>query len=381
MLYAIRSGRPNIIAWPPAPAAPTKPLLEPGHWWNPFSPMAAINVTQFAGTQNPEHLLLALACDQREGDNVWRLHALQRPVLIRDWIHVVIPSAGLRFDPLPGVAASARGDLSIDGFVVDDVTGQIAGCRWEPAKGAWTALAPLTSPGGAAVTVPPVRRTNRVAATGRGAGDADVFWVGSDAAINAGNDGLIYWTSSAAAAPAAWTARQQIANPTIRAHPLANLAAVSLGPNRIDVLFMGRRDGTNPWLLHDFLWDGANWVAVPNIGNGIAGHVDVDLDPLVPIAVCRVDANTIDAFAVGMDGALYLTEFTVAANTWSGLTRIGFGGAASVRMASIDGAGCASSNDRQVVATGRDGNVYAARWDSGAGAFSAPLEPIASLNV
>ncbi len=379
MLYAIRAGRPNLIAWPPTPAAAIRPLLEPDHWWNPFSPMAAVNVAQLGGTLNPEHLLLALAYDQRDGDGVWRLHALQRPVLIRDWTHVTLSSDAVTIDPLPGVAATARGNLSIDGFVVDDVTGQIAACRWDPAKSAWSALAPLATAGRAAVTAPPVRRTNRVAAAGRDVGDADVFWVGSDAPINTGNDGLVYWTSSAAAAPAAWTAARQIGSATIRAHPLANLAATSLTPTRIDVLFMGRADTTTAWLLHDFFWDGATWRVISNVGNRVPA---VALDPMSPIAVCRVDANTLDAFAVGLDdGALYWTQFTVAANAWSGLTLIGLGGPAGVRLASIDAAVSAMPSDRQVVATGRDGNVYATRWDSVAGAFTAPLGRITPLDV
>jgi hypothetical protein len=187
----------------------------------------------------------------------------------------------------------------------------------------------------------------------------------------------VHWSSSAAAAPTAWTQTQQIASATIRAHPLANLAAVSLNPNRIDLLFMGRADGTIPWLLYDFVWNGANWAVLSDVGNP-GGVPRIDLDPLAPIAVCRVDANTIDAFAVGMDGALYWTQFTTASNAWSALTRIGLGGAPGIRLASVDGASCSGPNDRQVVATGRDGNVYATRWD---GVAFTPLDQIAPLNV
>lgn len=383
-IYAIRNGRPNIVSWPPPPVGTVKPLVGQDHWWNPFSPIASVNVTRLAGTQNPEHLLLALVRNQRDGDGNWRLHALQRPVLIRDWTHLIIASAGVTIDPLPGVAATARGDLSIDGFVVDDVTGQIASCRWDPVTAAWSPLGRLLTapPARADVTAPSVRRTNRLAAVGRGAGIVDVFWVGSDPAvnINTGDDGRLFWTLSGAATPNAWSIATQIGSATIRAHPLANLAAVSIDPNRIDVLFMGR-DGAGPWQLYDFVWDGVNWVALPDLGNP-AGAAAVNLDPMTPIGVCRVDANTIDAFAIGMDGELYQTEFTIAGNSWSAFTRIGLGRppapATPVRLASVDGASCAAPNDRQAVATGRDGNVYATGWD---GAAFTPLEQITPLNV
>jgi hypothetical protein len=361
-IYAVRRGLPLRVTWAPGAAARDADPVPAGtpYAWNPFSTLAALGVPGPTAAPDPTHFLLALAFAEAEGEDAWRLQALRLPPG-GAWAHQTVPGAGFAIDPLPGVAAVTRGDESVDTFVVDDDAGRLAVARWDPQARDWS---PLTDIAGA-----DVRRSNRHAAVSRAAGIADVFWVGAD--------GLVRAASSAAGAPGTWSAPVQVGAPAVRVHPFANLAAVSRDADRVDVLFVGRQDGTTEWRLHDVFWTNpGGWGAPPHAQ--VAGGATVDLEPLAGIAACNRDADHVDAFVVGENGALFTTALTRATGAWSALRQIG--GAPASRLASVDAACHHGPNDVQVVVTGRDGNVYATRWNAGTADYG-PLERVGPLDL
>ena len=104
------------------------------------------------------------------------------------------------------------------------------------------------------------------------------------------------------------------------------------------------------------------------------GGLVTPIDPLAPIAACSVDANHLDVFAVGMDGGLYTTSFDSGLAAWSNLRLVG--GAPPVPLGSVDGACPQGGTLMDIVATGRDGNVYAKRWDR-----ALAVDPVAPSRV
>jgi hypothetical protein len=157
-----------------------------------------------------------------------------------------------------------------------------------------------------------------------------------------------------------------IGAPTHRAHPFANIAAVSSAPERMDVLFVGRADGTPDWMLIDGFWtSAASWGAPPH--STIVAPPAAQIDPLAPIAACSRDAHSVDAFVIGLDGGLYVATLDTATGAWSAFVPI----AGPMLLASVDGACRQAGGGASVVATGRDGNVYSTSWNSGAVTYRA----------
>jgi hypothetical protein len=163
---------------------------------------------------------------------------------------------------------------------------------------------------------------------------------------------------------------------------MANLIAVSRAPSRIDVLFIGQAGPGAPWRLYNVWWDGGPSWANSRIVGTAGNVVPPDLEPLSPIAACCRDADTVDVFAVGADGALLKSTFTRAAGDWSPLLPIGGrpvidGNPLSV--ASVDGAVFQAATDITVVVTGRDTNVWVTHFDPGIPGYTT-LERMIPLN-
>ncbi|MER5755863.1 glycoside hydrolase domain-containing protein [Streptomyces sp. NPDC002088] len=363
-IHAIRRGRPVRVTWSAGQADVRDPDLVPAalpYQWNPFSQPAAVRTA--AGAD----LLIALGFAAAEAEHVWRVQVLRRAPGGSTWQHRTLAQAGFSIDPLPGVASSTRSDASVEVFVVDDTTGRLAGARRDRDRHTWSALTPLTTQTGASATTE-VRRTNRHTAVSRGAGLLDLFWVGGD--------GLVRTTASLQ--PGQWGIPRQIGAPTVRAHPFTNPAVVSRDANHLDVLFIGRADGTQPWLLQLISWtSNADWSAATQAVGGAA----TALEPMGAIAACSRTPTVIDAFAVAATGELLRTSFDQGTGVWTALTAIGGQPVVAnlpLRVASVDGACCQGANDIEVIVSDRRGNVWATHWNTGLAAYTR-LVPIAGL--
>jgi hypothetical protein len=336
--------------------------------WNPFSVPAALRIPAVPGGPGAVDVLCALAFARTEAEDVWRVQVLRRAAGATAWQHRTLSDAGVSIDPLPGVLATTRSDQSLEVFVVDD-TGLIAGARRDPDRFTWSPLAPLALPGPVLVP-PPVRRTNRPAVVSRDAGVLDLFW--------AGPNGLVQTISSPA--PGQWGNPVQIGSANVVVHPLANLVAVSRDADHIDVLFLGSATGTTPWLLQVVSWTRANgWAAATTQIGGAA----VVLEPLAAIAVGSRNAAVIDAFVVGDNGGLYTTSFDQVAGAWTALAAAGGQppvGNLPLRLASVDGVVSQGANDVEVVASARDGSVWATHWDNGLAAYTV-LDRVTPLDL
>jgi hypothetical protein len=381
-IHVVRRGTPRRRTWPAGgfPAALLLPHNE-SHTWNPFTAMIALRVAgPPAAPNDTTELLVAMGHADAESDDVWRLQAVRRPPNRTTWLHETVPDAGFAIDPLPGVAAVTRGDQSIDAFVVDDDTGQLSVARWMPDTRAWHAA---TNIAGATV-----KRTSRAAAISHTQGIADVFW------IEAADTSLVQTSHSDALTPNDWSGPAPLGGPaglqiapgaTVRAHPFANVAAVSASAGRIDVFFIGRQDGVDDWRLYDAWWTPAAGWAAANVqfeNLDAAGNI-VDLEPLAPIAACLRDATHVDVFVVGMDGQMYTQALDVAVGTLGRLTLITLappvagGPPPPGSFATVDGACTNRPGDVQVVATDRTGAVYATSWNAAAGNY----DPLVAVPV
>jgi hypothetical protein len=352
-VYAVRRGKPARATWTPgAPAADgtfgfgTAPFL-----WNPLTAITALR------TPAPADVMLAFGFGTGEPDDVWRVQVIRREAGATRWRQQTVPHGDLQIDPLPGIAASTRGDESIEVFAADMDAGTLAGARYDPGTATWSALDALTAPHGPATT--PVTRTNRACAVSRAPGQLDLFWVGTDHLIH----------TSSSSAPGTWTDPVQVGDPTVQVHPLANLCAVSRSPDRIDVLFVGQQTGTTAWRLYDVWWDnggpGGGWGAPPN--GQVVGGAALDVEPMSPIAACARTADHVDAFVTAATGALLISTFDRVSGTWSALAPIAgqpqFGGQ-PLQVGSVDGAVFLGGAEVGVVVTGRDQTVWATHYDA-----------------
>jgi len=371
VIYTVRRGRPARASGPlnalVRDADADLVAADLKYQWNPFADIAAVRAPGPATDPDPTDVLLALAYAEAEGDEVWRLLALRHRVTAAapaPWVLETLSDSGLAIDPLPGVAAVSRRDPSIDAFAVVNASvkfsahGSVAVARRPKDRPVWSALTPI-----AGATA---RRTNRLAAVSRDVGIANVFWVDGG--------GRLTTSESLAANPSAFSAPVQIGDPAVQIHPFSPIVAVARNANRIDVLFLGRVPpapvlGVAPplavWRLYNVFFD-AGWAA----GNSrIADDGTVTLESLSPIAACLRDATHLDVFTVGEDGALYVTtlDYNNVANPWSGPARIGAVPAGLARLRSVDSACSDGAGSVQVIATSRDGNLWATSCSPAAG--------------
>ena len=181
-------------------------------------------------------------------------------------------------------------------------------------------------------------------------------------------DQRLYTSASTAANPNHWGAAARIGPDNVRTHPLANLVAVSARPGRMDVLFVGRADSATAWSLYDYYWETADgWGNPPHVAHldiiilpaadSVAPPSAVEFDPLVSIAACSLNANRIDVYLAGMDGALYTTYFDpTGAPAFDSFRPIG--GALPAHIISVDAAVAQGSSQLSVFVTCSDGLLY-----------------------
>lgn len=89
------------------------------------------------------------------------------------------------------------------------------------------------------------------------------------------------------------------------------------------------------------------------------------------------------AFVVGDDGALYGTSFDQATGAWTALAVTGgppIVAGQALRLGSVDGVCFQGVNDVEVVATARDGGVWATHWDTGLAAYTV-LDRVTPLDL
>ncbi len=366
-VYAVRRGAVASGTWATGGMGPRAAVADPragtdrryARLWNPFTRTAAL---QAGGAE----WVLGLGYAEADGEHAYRIQTLRQPPGGR-WELETVPDAGVVVDTLAPIAATAVGN-GVQVIAAAAGSQRLAGARWTPETGTWSRLAELQSAAGPATTA--VRGTSRAAIASRGPRLLDVVWLGEDGILWASS-----WTE-----PGPWSARVALTAPAaLELHPLAHVVAVPGGAGRLDVLVVARPPvpAGGAWRLRHFAWTAAGWGAAR-----VAGGAATDLEPLAPIGAVSRTADGVDAYAVGADGTLYLTQLVRATNTWSALTRVGgapvFGGQA-LRLASVDAA-LGDAADAEVVCTGRDGNAYATSWSAAAGVY-ADFRSISTLDL
>jgi len=194
----------------------------------------------------------------------------------------------------------------------------------------------------------------------RAAGQLDLCWVGTDHLIHA----------MSSSAPGTWTSPAQVGDPAVHAHPMASVCAVSRAPDRIDVLFIGRRDGDTAWRLYHTPWTAAAGWSGQAV---LAGGAGTSLEPLSPIAACARTADNVDAFAVAATGALLISTYDRASDSWLPFAPVGGQPVVQgqpLRVAAVEGAVFRGGAEVGVIVTGRDQRVWATRYDAAAGGYT-----------
>jgi hypothetical protein len=369
-VYAVRRGKPVRVTWSPGSPALDADLDSgsmPG-WVNPFSSATALRPTANGVAVD---WMISLGWEEANSDDAWRVKAF-RHAPGGAWTALTAPlgdpALAPQVDPLPGVCAVARQQEDVEAFFVDRATRQIATTRWAPSSQTWTD--PVRLAGAAGDTTTPVRLTNRIAVVSRAPSLVDVFWVGDDGLVRTS------WSNSAA-----WNGPLLIGDPSVRAHPMANLAVVSRTPDSIDVLYVARRDGDARWALYDTWWSAADGWGIPPHTWAVGGTA-IDVEPLARVAATSRTPDYIDAFVVGADGQLYNTFWDGPTSAWHDLRQIG--GTAtvlgkSVRLAAVDSACHKTAGDVDVLVTARNGSVLASHWHGGLSDY-VPLEHLPVLD-
>lgn len=309
------------------------------------------------------------APDAPEG--VWAVY--ENELSANSWdLRLALPYESVPADPLAGLAVISRDANTFDLVVVSRADGLIyVTSRTEPQK-AWSAPVPMDA------TFRP-HRLSGLAAVSRDTGIADIFMVDSIRRR--------LFTSNSTHGHQ-WTAPFPIGNDRIATHPMSNIAAVSREPSSIDVFVIGK-DETNAnadWLLYDVWWRQSDgWLEG---GSGLPhmqpiGGFAVHPHPLSRIGVVSRASNVIDVFVVGRDnGLLYNTWWDQTQNQWAPFRQVG---GSTITITTVDAALALSADTIAVIATGRDGKIYATYWTSTSTAYSEleeiSLEPARHTNL
>ena len=237
-VHAVRRGASRRSTWRAGHTDPSEVIGGPasGNALNPFVAPVALRLPA-SGPGPFTEWLLAFGSEMDGDPGAQELWALRRQGSF-PWQLTALPTAGLALDPLPGLAAAARSDGTLEVFAADD-TGQLAGASFTERRG-WSSLALLP-------VAEVLRRTQGLAAVGRGAGGLDLFWVSLQGALR----------TSSSPAPGSWNAAATVTlagvppapADTVDVHRLSRLAAVSSAQDRLDVFFVGAAAGTTNWHL------------------------------------------------------------------------------------------------------------------------------------
>jgi hypothetical protein len=355
-VYAVRRGSVVRLTW--SPGAPVLDLDLDGTaspaQLNPFATTSAVR------EPNGTEWLAALGWTDADGDGVWHVHTFRR-VPGFAWQDVQAPEAGITVEALTGVVLALRSGGSPEVFVLDASTDAVAGARWDDQLQGWTSLATLVGPAGPAAPFP--FRANGLATLSRAPGLLDLFFVGSDSLVR----------TTFSSAPGAWAGAFTIGSPDVRVQGMANLAVVSPSEDRIELVFVGRRD-SEP---RNRLW-AIEWTSTHGWGTSVAiGGDVVQVDPLSRIAAVSRSSDFVDVFVADTSGQLHDTFLSTGTGIWTPLRPVG-GGAA--RVADVVAATHVGQDDVGVVVTGRDGSVWATRWNVGLSDFL-PLERLTPLDL
>jgi Domain of unknown function (DUF1906) len=222
----------------------------------------------------------------------------------------------------------------------------------------WTAPDPVPVPAGFLPS-----RVSGLGAVSRASGIADFFAIAKTTADPAWR---LYWTTSAAPGSFAAAFALPISpDPVSKVHPFSNVAVVSRAPDSIDAFAIAMAPNSPDWRVYHWYWSTADgWGISPNAHiEAIGGTQNLPhpISKLAAVAYTAQAAQCIDVFAAGAsDGFLYFTRWNGTA--WSDFARIEGG---NVTIASVDSAILRSPGVVDVVATGRDGNVYVATSTGG----------------
>ena len=187
----------------------------------------------------------------------------------------------------------------------------------------------------------------------------------------------LFWNSSSIVN--VWPTFSVPGNSAVTLHPFSNVAAISRGPNLVDVFAIAKLPAATDWMLYWWWWNPAeSWGTAPNLHTQRIGGAVVLPHPVAKIAAVSRSQQFIDVFVVGnTDGLLYNTSWDSTTGIWSDLRRVGTN---NVLVESVDGAFSRVPGSVDVLVTGRDGNVYVSSWNSPMANYS-DLVRITSFNL
>jgi Domain of unknown function (DUF1906) len=353
-LFAVRRGALVAMTWTSAkPGAGARVALpDPVVAFNPWSPHAALN-------RGPAGDLAVVVRSAVEGtsDDAWQLGAYRRRGT--RWTYDANINGAIGVEPLFGVGlVSRRADTVEAFFLANDGTHRlyVTACTdaaTQTDDQAWSTPRVVNGPAGGMLP----SLVGGIGLVSRAAGTIDVFVV---ARATSADPWRLYWNSSSILG--AWPPFGVPGDPAVSVHPSSQVAAVSRGPELVDVFAIAKRDGDTDWRLYRWWWRPADqWGAAPDYHTRPIGGASVAPQPVSKLAAVSHGLGHVDVFVVGAaDGLLYTTSYDDATGTWTDFRRVG---ANAVKVGSVDGAYSRAAGAIDVVVTGRDGNVYVSSRD------------------
>ncbi len=244
------------------------------------------------------------------------------------------------------ISAAPQNAHQIDAFAVG--RGGAVQVWWQDGNAPWT---DRTSGriGPAAITpaglAPPLAH---VAAAHQGANQLDAFVVGNDGAVH------VAWES----ADGAWSFAPGGITATNLAPPGAPVAAAAQGANQLDVFTVGHDGAVHvAWVV-----GGGAWATMPGgitpAGQSVPGGA---------VAAAAQNANQLDVFTIGRDGAIHVA-WVVGGGAWAngrgGITPAGVAPPTASVAAALQGA-----NQLDAFVVANDGAVHVA-WEQNNGAWT-----------
>ncbi len=371
--YAVRRGALLAGAWTSATPTATTTVALPDHRlaYNPYSPHAA-------ATRGTAGDLAVIARSSLAGtaQDAWQLHAYRRRGTTWSFDSNINDTTPI--EPLLGVSLVARESSTLKAFfATNDGTHRIfvVSCidaATQADSQLWAAPVEVPMPAGELPSL-----VGGIGAASRAAGTVDVFTAARPAA---GEPHSLFWSSSSILGT--WPAFSVPADPATHVHPFSNIAAISRGPELVDVFAIAKGPNDASWILYTWWWNKADsWGAAPPGGvfhtQPIVGST-VRPHPVSKLAAVSRGEQYIDVFVVGHDdGLLYTVHWDQTANAWSDFARVGTN---AITVGSVDGAFSRDPSSLEVMVTGRDGNVYVSSWNTTTSTFS-DLARIAQFNL
>lgn len=375
-MFAVRRGALVAGAWNYTAAATTTQVSLPQAPYailafNPWSSHATLT-----RATSGDLAIVARSAILGTTDNAWEIAAYRRRGT--NWTIDRTINATIPVDPLLGVALCSRAANTVEAFfITSDGSHRLFATSCVDAASqtnnqTWLAPTPISAPNSLQPSL-----VGGIGAVSPDSGIADVFVV---ARLATGQPWQLFWNQSSILGT--WPNFSVPGDPAIVLHPFSNVAAISRGSKLMDVFAFGKGPFDTNWIVYRWWWNAAQgWGTAPPAGSYNTQPVQgttVRPHPVSKIAAVSRAPQEIDVFVVGHDdGLLYTAVWDGTTGTWTDYTRVGRN---VIPIASVDAAVSRASGIVDVIATGRDGNVYVATSTSAGGAYN-DLTRVAPFNL